>query len=62
MQADGFSWFGRTNEIVEKADYNQSKLDFSVVIHMWTVVAALILRLLSKSWNPRETPLSQKGL
>ena len=42
MQADGFSWFGRTNEIVEKADYNQSKLDFGVGIHMWTVVAALI--------------------
>ena len=42
MQADGFSWFGRTNEIVEMADYNQSKLDFGVGIHMWTAVAASI--------------------
>ena len=43
MQAEGFSWFGRTNEIVEKADYNQSKLDFGVEIQFeWTVVAAVI--------------------
>ena len=43
MQAEVSSWFGRTNEIVEKADYNQSKLDFGVGIQIaWTVVAAVI--------------------
>ena len=60
MQAEGFSRFGRTNEIVEKVDYNQSKLDFGVGNQLWTGCSRNPTFRKQVSNESGETPLSQK--